>query len=145
VIVAAVSLAQTASQLQTEPVRRVGMRLACLCGSCNNTVAECQMLECHFSKPARMRIAELQAMGRSDSEIVDEFVAKYGKQILAAPPAEGFNLLAWVMPYVALGAGLGAIWLFVRRFRKPALAPPVDDEALSRYRDRIEKDLTKLD
>jgi cytochrome c-type biogenesis protein CcmH len=144
VILAAVSLAQTASQLQTEPVRRVGARLACLCGSCNNTVAECQMLECHFSKPARVRIAALQAMGKSDSEIIDEFVAQYGKQVLAAPPAEGFNLLAWVMPFAAIGAGLAAIWLFIRRIKKPA-AVPVDDEDLSRYRERIEKDLTKLD
>ena len=144
VVLAAVSLGQSASQLQTDAVRRVGSRLACLYGTCNNTVADCQMLECHFSRPARARIAALQAMGKSDSEIVDTFVAQYGKQVLAAPPAEGFNLLAWVMPYVALGAGLAAIWLFLRRFRKPA-ALPVDDEALSRYRERIEKDLTKLD
>ncbi len=147
VLLAAISLAQSSSQLQTEAVRRVGAKLACLCGGCNNTVADCQMLECHFSRPARERIAALQAAGKSDAEIISEFVGEYGIRVLAAPPAEGFNLLAWVMPFVAIAAGLAVIWLFIQRFRKPeavgrALA---DDETLSRYQSRIDKDLTQLD
>ena len=146
-LLAVAGLAQTASQLQIAAVVRVGSQLACLCGTCNNTVADCQMLECHFSKPAKMRIAALQAAGRSDSEIIDEFIGQYGKRVLAAPPAEGFNLLAWVMPFVAIGAGLGAIWLFIRRSRKPAAGPaaPAEAETLSRYQERINKDLAKLD
>ena len=144
-IVAAACLAQSASQLQSDAVRRVGGKLACLCGTCNNTVADCPMLECHFAKPARMRIAALEAAGKSDAEITDEFVKEYGKQILAVPPAEGFNLLAWVMPWVAIGAGLALIWLFIRRFRKPAPQTPADSELLARYQDRIDKDLSKLD
>ena len=146
-LLAAAGLAQTASQLQIAGVVRVGSKLACLCGTCNNTVADCQMLECHFSKPAKLRIAALLAAGRSDSEIIDEFVAQYGKRVLAAPPAEGFNLLAWAMPFAAIGAGLGAIWFFLRRFRKPAAVPatPAEAETLSRYQERMDKDLAKLD
>ncbi len=147
VLLAAVSLAQSASQFQTEAVRRVGSKLACLCGGCNNTVADCQMLECHFSKPARERIAALQASGMPDAQIIDEFIAEYGKRVLAAPPAEGFNLLAWVMPFVAIAAGLAVIWMFIQRFRKPepATRALADAETLSRYQARIDKDLTKLD
>lgn len=144
---AAASLAQTASQLQTDAIRRVGDKLACLCGTCNNTVATCQMIECHFSKPAKQRIAALVGQGKSDQEIIDLFVGEYGKRVLAAPPAEGFNLLGWVMPFVAIAAGLVMIWLFIQRFRKPAVAkvPAAGDEVLSRYQERIEKDLEKLD
>ena len=147
VLLAAVSLGQSASQLQTEAVRRVGSKLACLCGGCKNTVADCQMIECHYSKPARERIAELQAAGRSDAEIIDEFVRKNGKQALAAPPAEGFNLLAWVMPFVAIAAGLGMIWAFIQRFRKPLAASNAlaDTATLSHYQEQIERDLKKLD
>jgi cytochrome c-type biogenesis protein CcmH len=74
-------------------------------------------------------------------------VGQYGKRVLAVPPAEGFNLLAWVMPFAAIGAGLAMIWLFIRRIRKPAPSPdaPVDPAVLSRYQERIESDLTKLD
>ena len=146
-IVAAACLAQSASQLQSEAVRRVGSKLACLCGTCNNTVADCPMLECHFAKPARVRIATMQAAGKSDSEIIAQFVGEHGNQIFAVPPAEGFNLLAWVMPWVGIAVGLTMVWLFVRRFRKPATAAEssADAEALSRYQERIEKDLAKLD
>ena len=147
VLLAAISLARSSSQFQTEPVKRVGARLACLCGGCNNTVADCQMLECHFSKPARERIASLQGQGKSDAQIVDIFIQEYGKRVLAAPPAEGFNLLAWVMPFAAIAAGLGAIWMFIQRFRKPLQASraQADAETLSHYQAQIEKDLKKLD
>jgi len=147
VLLASISLGQSASQFHTESVRRVGARLACLCGGCKDTVASCQMLECHYSKPARERIAELQAAGWSDDRIIDEFVQKNGKQALSAPPAEGFNLLAWVMPFVAIAAGLGMIWVFIQRFRKPLEASNAlaETATLSHYQERIERDLKKLD
>ena len=147
VLLAAISLAQSSSQFQTEAVKRVGVKLACLCGGCKNTVADCQMLECHYSSPARKRIAELQAAGRSDAQIIEEFIQKNGKQALAVPPAEGFNLLAWVMPFVAIAAGLGMIWAFIQRFRKPLVASNAlaDTATLSHYQEQIERDLKKLD
>ncbi len=146
VLLAAVSLGQSSSKLQTEAVRRVGSKLACLCG-CNNTVADCQMLECSFSLPARQRIAALQAMGKSDAEIVNDFVQQYGTRVLAVPPAEGFNLLAWVMPFVAIAAGLAIVWMFIQRFRRPQQASRAlaDQETFSRYQAQIEKDLKNLD
>ena len=56
-VLAGVCLPQTASQLVTPEIRRVGDKLACKCGSCNNTVATCSMLQCHYSLPARKRSA----------------------------------------------------------------------------------------
>lgn len=147
VLLASISLGQSASQFHTEAVRRVGSRLACLCGGCKDTVANCQMLECHYSKPARERIAQLLAAGMSDDEIINDFVQKNGKQALAVPPAEGFNLLAWIMPFVAIAAGLGMIWVFIQRFRKPLEASNAlaDSATLSHYQEQIERDLKKLD
>ncbi len=145
-VLAALSLAQTASQ-QAALAYRIGDKLACLCGTCNNTVANCPMLECHFAKPAKARIAALVAEGKSESEIIDVFKKQYGLQVLAAPPTTGFNLLGYVMPFVAIAAGLMVIWMFIRKFRKPApaAAPPQEDPDLARYREQIEKDLSKLD
>ena len=58
-VLAAVCLPQTATQLVTPEIRRVGDKLACRCGVCNNTVATCQMLECHYSLPARQKFSTL--------------------------------------------------------------------------------------
>jgi cytochrome c-type biogenesis protein CcmH len=148
-VLAAACLAQSSSQLLTPDVKRVGVRLACLCGSCKNTVADCPMLECHYAKPARVRIMEMQKAGLSDDAIVARFVSEEGKRALAVPPAEGFNLLAWVTPVAAILLGLAAVYWFIRRYyMKPAAAsalPEVDPSVLEHYNERIEKDLAKLD
>ena len=58
----------------------------------------------------------------------------------------GFHLLGWIMPFAAIALGLVVIYLWIKRFRKPATAPVgVDQGALSRYHDQIEKDLAKLE
>jgi cytochrome c-type biogenesis protein CcmH len=145
VFLTALCLAQVSSEYVTPDIRRVGMKLACLCGSCKNSVGDCPMLACHYSNPAREKIQKGQAAGKSDQAIIDEFVKEEGLRALVVPPAEGFNLLAWVMPFVMIAFGLAAIWWFVRRMSKPQPAPELDPRVLERYQDSIEKDLTKLD
>lgn len=142
---AALSLAQTGMTLATPEIRRVGDKLACLCGSCKNSVGDCPMIMCHYSNPAREKIAGMQKAGFSDQAIIDEFVKKEGIRALVAPPAEGFSLVGWLMPFIAIGIGLVMIWMFLRRFRKPAAVPEIDPGDFDRYRDRIDKDLAKLD
>lgn len=144
-LAAALCLAQVSSELITPEIKRVGSRLACLCGSCRNSVGDCAMLGCGYATPAREKIRDMLAAGMSDDAIVQAFVEERGIQALVTPPAEGFNLLTWVMPIVAIAFGLAVVWWFIRRMSKPALQPPVDDAVLDRYRDSIEKDLAKLD
>jgi cytochrome c-type biogenesis protein CcmH/NrfF len=146
-VLAAVCLPQSATQLVTPAIRRVGDKLACKCGVCNNTVATCQMLECHYSLPARQKIAAMQEKGDSDDTIVASFVKENGISALSSPPAEGFNRLGYLMPIFGVLAGLLAIFLFMKRSRKPlpAHVPELDSEMLARYRDRIDKDMAKLD
>lgn len=141
-------LPQTGPQLVTSEVRRVGERLACKCGACNNTVGNCPMLECHSASPARTKIAAMQKAGKSDDDIVASFVKETGLSALSEPPNRGFNRLGYLMPFIAILLGLGGIWYYMTRYaKKPAAAgvQPLDDEMLSRYRDRIDKDMAKLD
>src|SRR5262252_8493542 len=91
--IAIAALAQTASEKPSVDVRRVGARLQCQCG-CKDSVATCSMLECHFSKPAKERIAQMQAVGMSDNQIVQAFVRDYGAGIYLAPT----NALGWIVP-----------------------------------------------
>src|SRR5947207_13671912 len=92
-VVAVAALAQTASEKPSVDVRRVGARLACQCG-CKDSVATCSMLECHFSKPAKERIAQLQSVSMSDEQIVQSFVREYGAGIYLSPPIA----FAWIVP-----------------------------------------------
>jgi cytochrome c-type biogenesis protein CcmH/NrfF len=147
-VLVAICLAQGPTELLTPDMKRVGFRLACLCGACKNTVADCAMLECHYSKPAREKIARMQAVGISDDDIVKSFVQERGLQALSSPPTTGFSGLAWIMPWVAVAFGLFAIYLFIRKFHpKRAVegVPQLDQETLERYRTNIDKDLENLD
>lgn len=143
--VAGLCLAQTGDMVPPE-VRRVGDKLACLCKSCKNTVATCQMLGCHYTAPARARISELSKNGVSDDAIVQEFVKKNGKAALASPPMDGFHMLAYLVPPFAAFAGIGFIAWFVRRHRKPVAEKTVLSEAdVEKYRDAAAKELERLE
>jgi cytochrome c-type biogenesis protein CcmH len=137
--------AQTAAEKPSVDVRRVGFRLACQCG-CKDSVATCAMLECSFSKPAKERIAKMQAAGFSDQQIIDAFVREYGAGIYLAPP----GAMGWIVPYACAIGGVGAIAWFINRYRKPKPLPElgpieIDDPALAKYKDQIEKDLAELE
>ncbi|HEU0120995.1 MAG TPA: cytochrome c-type biogenesis protein CcmH [Bryobacteraceae bacterium] len=144
-LMAGLCIAQTGDMVPPE-VRRVGDRLACLCGSCKNTVATCQMLGCHYSSPARAKISQMHHAGESDEAIVADFVKREGKKALAAPPAEGFGWMAWLTPpLVALG-GLAFIAMFIRRNRKKAQPGPVLNEGdVAKYKDAAERELARFD
>lgn len=72
---------------------------------------------------------QLQA-GKSPQEIKDFFVTKYGGWVLLKPATQGFSLLVWVVPFVALilGLALGGFfiwrWAAKNRSAQPAAADP---------------------
>jgi cytochrome c-type biogenesis protein CcmH/NrfF len=104
------------------------------------------MLECSFSKPAKERIAQMQAVAMSDEQIVQAFVRDNGAGIYLAPP----NAFGWIVPYAVAVAGLAVISLFVAKYRKPKPMPAIgnpeiDDPELAKYKDQIEKQLANLD
>ncbi len=139
-------IAQVSSDFIPAEVKRAGMRLACLCGACKNSVGDCAMIGCHYSAPARARIGEMLKQGMGDEAIAAIFVREQGIKALVVPPAEGFNLLAWWMPVAAIAMGLIAIYFWIVRMKKPmAGAPEIDPAVLDKYRDAIDRDLAKLE
>jgi cytochrome c-type biogenesis protein CcmH/NrfF len=144
-IVAVAALAQTASEKPSVDVRRVGARLQCQCG-CKDSVATCSMLECHFSKPAKERIAQMQSVGMSDEQIVQAFIRDNGMAVYLAPP----NAFGWIIPYATLGFGLVLVTMILRKYiRKRPMTDlgEIDDDSpeLAKYKDQIEKDTANLD
>lgn len=144
------ALVQGTVPLTNDRVRRLGDMLQCKCG-CFASITGCNMINCHFSDPVRVQLLQMVEQGRSDSEIFAEMVRVYGKEIMMKPPAEGFYLLSWVMPFAGLAAGLGLIYLLLQRWKRRAAAAsgPADEAVesaeLARYKDRIEKDLDDLE
>lgn len=127
-------------------VKELEKKLKCTCG-CNLDIYVCRTTDftCQYSPALHQEVVDLRAAGKDPEAVLAAFVAKYGEQILMAPPAEGFNLAGYLVPGAAVlvaGSLIGLVLL--RRSRdaapepRPALpadqtAPnPADQETLRR-------------
>ena len=61
------------------------------------------------------------AAGRSDKQVVDYLVQRYGEFILLTPTLTPGNLALWLTPFVALVLGGGYLWI---KSRQPAVEEP---------------------
>ena len=145
------SVALTAAPAGALTVSEVARELSCRCG-CGMTVDACNHTNCPFSIPTRKSIGEKIAAGMTQEAIMKEFVAQYGEEVLAAPTKKGFNLTAWVLPFVMLLVGGGIVRAVVRRWSRPEaqVASETQGEQPSageddEYRAKMEKDLKALD
>jgi len=82
--------------------------------------------------------------GQSDQSIVSQFAEKYGISVLSAPPASGFNLVAWLMPFLALAAGGLLVIYFVRHYRSKWRAIPAADVDVAKYQQKVDEELKKF-
>lgn len=100
-------------------------RLRCQCG-CTLDIYTCRTTDfsCQVSPAMHQDVMALVSGGYSAQEIIDAFVHVYGEQVLMAPPAEGFNLLGWVAPFIALGGGAIVVVALLRNWRRAPQAGP---------------------
>ena len=75
--------------------------------------------DCPSSAAAELkdRIRERVESGESKEDITQSLVSMFGDEIRAAPPFNGFGVLAWIIPFVMLlgGGALLYVWLKCRR------------------------------
>jgi cytochrome c-type biogenesis protein CcmH/NrfF len=113
--------------------REVEEALTCQCG-CGLTVASCNHLECGFAVPARKRIAEALAKGETGDQILDGFKKEYGEKVLSSPVPEGFNVMAWIGPYLGIFLAGSLMFVFFRRRAMQASIVPVSTPGDSQER-----------
>ena len=120
-------------------VHRLGKELRC---------AVCQGLSIADSPSSMARsqldkVRELVAKGKSDQEIRDYFVARYGDWVLLSPKASGVTWAVWLLPGLFLVAGALIVWRVACRGRdREPPAPgeaPLEDEYLRRVRAEVER------
>jgi cytochrome c-type biogenesis protein CcmH len=94
-----------------------------LCPTCETTLDQSNSpIALRMKSFIRARIAA----GDSKSEIKAQLVDEFGERILASPPREGFNLLAWWLPVAGLGAGIVAVGLLVWRWTRTRASTEVE-------------------
>jgi cytochrome c-type biogenesis protein CcmH len=63
-------------------------------------------------------IRQLIAQGKTRTKIENELVQQYGPAVLARPPANGVNLLVYIVPPLVLVLGIAIVAVFVPRWRR---------------------------
>jgi len=120
----------------------IGDQVMCLCG-CVTTMTHCphkdnRSFVCYPTWHEMTEMIQQDiAAGKDETAILQDVAIRYGVQVLAAPPAKGFSLTAWILPSIGLLAGLSFVVAVVRRWRKPrpalagADAEPLDPKLLA--------------
>jgi cytochrome c-type biogenesis protein CcmH len=144
VVLALVALALAApAESRAATVNPADLEAELVCPTCNTTLDQSNSPIAQRMKAyIRGRVAEGATAEQIKAELVDEF----GRGVLATPPREGFDLLAWLLPLAGLALGAvvvaGLAWSWSRR--RPAAHDterPLDPE----QERRLDEELARFD
>jgi cytochrome c-type biogenesis protein CcmH/NrfF len=149
VAVLALALAAPALASEEHPTQQE-LEAYLVCPQCHTTIDESDAIIARQMKAyVRKRIAE----GATRSQIIDEFVGAphfMGDTVRGVPKTSGFDLLAWLLPFLGIAVGAVALaaaawyWSRSRADGTPAVAaagPSLDPE-LDR---RVDEELARFD
>lgn len=108
---ATIDVMQFKDEAQEQQFRQLTEQLRC--PKCqNNSIADSNSM---IATDLRQKVYELMQEGKSQKEIVDYMVARYGNFVTYDPPLTPLTVLLWVMPVVAIGLGG---WIIFARSRR---------------------------
>jgi len=123
---------------QEARVQRIGEQLRCpICQGLSIAASPSPAARAELD-----RVRELVREGKSDQEIKDYFISRYGDWVLLSPRAEGANWIVWVGPALLLVIGAITIARTLKGPKAATAAPaptaPADDEFLRRVREEVD-------
>lgn len=127
VLIAALSVAlPVAAQapVTDDEVNEIARNL--FCPICENTPLDaCPTQACQdWREEIRVQLSE----GRTRAEIEQYFVERHGARVLAQPRFEGFTILVWLLPILAVLLGGFLFWRYLTSIRQPGTSKPKGPE-----------------
>jgi|TARA_B100000809_G_scaffold254356_1_gene291456 cytochrome c-type biogenesis protein CcmH len=139
------------SPLPPDERRAQSLDKSLICPICpGETIDRSQVL---LANQMQVIVREQIEEGRSDSDIRQFFVDRYGERVLAAPPKEGFNLLMWIAPPVGVVLALLVLYFVTKSMLRPGSAPALRtsgagdnaDSELDAYLELVDKEMGEVD
>lgn len=115
------AFAGEAKDLAADPViekRMIGLAENLRCLVCQNESLASSHAE--LAEDLRREVREQMQQGKSDKEIIDYLVARYGDFVLYKPPVKSYTILLWFGPFAMLLIG-AAVLVFQLRKRRQAI------------------------
>jgi cytochrome c-type biogenesis protein CcmH len=114
-----------------------------MCVTCNIPLPEAESPQADREKH---EIRTLIAAGATDAQVKRTMVGIYSVKVLQLPPQSGFNLVAYIVPVVAVLVLVGALLFVLPRWRrKPPSSPPPTAALPDADSLRLDADLARFD
>jgi cytochrome c-type biogenesis protein CcmH/NrfF len=128
------------SDSQAIRYEKLGSKIMCTC-SCAQMLLKCNHVGCPNSSKMIAQLHDELGDGRSggvgsavatpesksDEDVLNFFRREWGVTAVVEPSQHGFELLAWILPFVGLIAGTILLMIVVTKWkRRPAQANPSD-------------------
>ncbi len=100
-----------------EYIKNIEKQMRCTCG-CNLDIYTCRTTDftCTTSPALHREVLALNEAGLSAEDILEDFMGRYGDDILMAPKPEGFNLAGYLVPGILITSiGMALTWVLYRR------------------------------
>ena len=107
-----------------------------------------------LSQQMRGVIRQQLQSGKSEQEVIQYFVSRYGDRILLSPPWQGLTLLTWLVPIALMIGGVLLLFVVLRSWQSNSDKQPIEDRAesviidekeLAYYQRQIEEELAAED
>ena len=133
--------------------KSISDELICQCG-CSLVLSQCGHVNCPSAIPMRKIIEEKVLAGVSRDDILKYFETAYsyngkppaGKAVRSEPDAKGFDLLAWIAPFVLLAIFLLVVFKIIKN--KSGSSSPITENPVrspsDAYSVQIEEELKRL-
>ncbi len=103
-----------------ERVKALAHELRCLVCQ-NQTIADSNA---DLAIDLRTQIREQIQAGKTDAQIKDYMVARFGDFVLYRPPVQSNTVLLWIAPFLLLVSGLAFLFWQLSKRRKQVAEPP---------------------
>ena len=92
-----------------------------------------------WSSDARILLRELISEGKSDQEVLDFFVERYGERVLMKPQIWGFNLFLWLAGPIFLLMSLLMVAMFFASLKTKAKVAALSDDEQKRLEEILKE------
>jgi cytochrome c-type biogenesis protein CcmH len=108
-----------------------------------------------LSQQMRVVIRQQLQSGKSEQEVIQYFVSRYGDRILLSPPWQGLTLLAWLVPIALMLGGTLLLFYVLKNWQSLADRSPldvertesidIDEHEIAYYQKQVEQELAAED
>lgn len=135
------ALAKEAAPLAEDPV--VEQRLVNIAGELRCLVCQNESLagsQADLAKDLRREVRGLIKEGKSDQEVKDFLVSRYGDFVLYRPQVKPETYLLWAGPFILLIVGIAVLVRYLRRRSAQVAAAPLSEEERQRAEELLKAD-----